>query len=113
MKNSMSWLDIKVWLEEQRHLLEGAFIDNVFVLNNSIVLRLRRRDLHGHLWLIIEPGRRISITYAQIKPPDSHSSGKQQMWRRMVRDCVIQSVEQLDLERVVFFNLKCGNEIRS
>jgi len=108
----MSWLDIKVWLEEQRHLLEGAFIDNVFVLNNSIVLRLRRRDLHGHLWLIIEPGRRISITYAQIKPPDSHSSGKQQMWRRMVRDCVIQSVEQLDLERVVFFNLKCGNEIR-
>ena len=108
----MSWLDIKVWLEEQRHLLEGAFVDNVFVMNNAIVLRLRCRSLHSHPWLIIEPGRRISITYAQIKPQDSHLSGKQQMWRRMVRDCVIQSVEQLDLERVVFFNLRCGNEIR-
>ena len=112
LKNSMSWLDIRVWLEEQRHLLEGAFVDNVYVLNNAIVLKLRCRGLHSYAWLVIEPGRRISVSSAQIKPLNSHLSGRQQMWRRMVRDCVIQSVEQLDLERVVFFNLRCGNEVR-
>ncbi len=105
----MSWLDIKVWLEEQKQFLEGSYVDNVYVADSLIVLKLRAKALPSYVWLVIEPGRRISITRTEMKFVGSGSSGKQQIWRRIVRDCLIVSIEQLDLERVVLFRLRCGS----
>ncbi len=108
----MSWLDIKVWLEEQKRFLEGSYIDNIYVADSLIVLKLRAKALPSYVWLVIEPGRRISITRTEMKFVSSGSSGKQQIWRRMVRNCIIVGVEQLDLERVVLFGLRCGSTER-
>ncbi len=109
VKNSMSWLDIKVWIEEQRKVLEGSIIDNVYVLDKVIALKLRCLDGVDRI-LVLEPGKRISFTRRTIKSEEI--SGKQLMWRRLLRNCRVERVRQREYEREIYIDLRCGSEAR-
>jgi len=106
-KKSMSWLDISVWLNEQRSNIVGSFIDNVYMYSKKlVVLRLKKSGKQiNHL--IVEPGKRISLTDMQVSL--SVLKGVMDIWRRHVRDCRVADISQYDKERVVIFTLRCGN----
>ena len=113
MKTSMTSLDIKVWIAENGELLEGAYIDNVYIVKeNTLLLKLRTCQAQ-HLYLILEAGRRISFVKGMegVKTISSeHYSSIQTLWRSLVRDCRVEKVEQLDYERIVFIHIKCGSK---
>ena len=109
MKSSMSWLDIKVWIGENESLITGSYIDNVYLLEGYLVLRLRHS--RGIENLLIEPGKRINFTKSEIKSLAQPSS-KQTLWRTLLRECRIVGVSQLGYERVIEFRLRCGSEER-
>jgi len=105
----MSWLDISVWLTEQKQLLEGAFIDNVYIYSRElVVLRLRKSGLQGHYYLVIEPGKRVSVTATELR--FAVSEGLTSLWRAHIRDCKVLKVSQYDKERIIIFELLCGAE---
>jgi len=109
LKSSMSWLDIKVWIEECRPRLVGSYIDNVYLLDNIIVLRLRTSK--GIETLVLEPSKRINITSSDIRRLAKPTS-RQSLWRSLLRECRIIGIRQLGLERVIELHLRCGSEER-
>jgi predicted ribosome quality control (RQC) complex YloA/Tae2 family protein len=110
-KKSMSWIDISVWLNEQKKLLVDSYIDNVFVYSKELmVLRLRKRGEDKQFFLIIEPGKRVSIIFSQLSLEPHRNLTE--LWRRHVRDCRVAGVEQYDKERLIVMDLKCGAEER-
>ncbi len=109
MKKSMSWIDIRVWIEEQRRFLEGSYVDNLYLVGNTIVLRLRCID-GEYRELVAEPGRRICFTKRRVR--GESMDPRQQQWRSLVRSCRVVGVEQLGEERVVFLKLRCGEALR-
>ena len=109
MKKSMSWIDIRVWIEEQRKFVEGSYVDNLYLVGNTIVLRLRCPD-GEYRELIVEPGKRMCFTKRRLR--GEALDPRQRLWRSLVRGCRVVGVEQLSEERIVFLRLKCGNEFR-
>ncbi len=109
MKKSMSWVDIRVWIEEQRDRLIDSIVDNLYLVNDVVILRLRCRD-GTYKELVLEPGKRICFTKRRIRP--SEAIPKQTQWRSLIRGCRIVDVKQLGVERVVIVELKCGAEAR-
>uniref|UniRef100_A0A7J2T9N5 Fibronectin-binding domain-containing protein n=1 Tax=Ignisphaera aggregans TaxID=334771 RepID=A0A7J2T9N5_9CREN len=108
-KKSMSWLDISVWLNEQKSLLIGAFVDNVYIYSKNLaVLRLRKSGEQPYRYLIIEPGKRISLTTFQLNL--NILKGLTDTWRRHIRDCKVSQASQYNRERLVILTLTCGNE---
>ncbi|MDK6028249.1 ribosome rescue protein RqcH [Ignisphaera sp. 4213-co] len=105
-KNSMSWLDISVWINEQRKYVENSFIDNVYIYSkNLVVLKLRKSGENRPLYLVIEPGKRVSLSESGIDV--EYSKNLSITWRSHIRDCRINSIEQYDRERIIMFKLSC------
>jgi len=108
-KKSMSWLDISVWLKEQGSFLVGTFIDNVYIHSKSLaLLRLKKSGDRIYRYLIIEPGKRVSLLDTQINL--SVSKALTEVWRKHVKNCKIVNVNQYDRERIIIFTLMCGGE---
>ncbi len=107
-KNSMSWIDIKVWLKEQRDNILRSYIDNVYYIEKTLVMRIKNSSRNIDSWLIIEPGKRINFLSTGIKPVTSEDS-KTSLWRRNLKDCRIDDIEQYDNERIVLIHLFCRN----
>ncbi len=112
MKTSMNWLDLKVWLKEQKEVIVSSYIDNVYLINEKLLLKLRKIGSATPLWLLIDPGCRISLTTVHGIKEFSEASGKQTLWRKLLRDCRIEDLEQLDSERILFIVLRCGSTRR-
>ncbi len=108
MKKSMSWVDIRVWIAEQGSSLASSFVDNLYLVGEAIVLRLRCRD-GQYRELVIEPGKRISFTKRKLR---AEPTPAQTHWRNLVRGCRVLGVEQLGEERVVILRLRCGDKQR-
>ncbi|MEM0026752.1 MAG: ribosome rescue protein RqcH [Ignisphaera sp.] len=110
-KNSMSWLDISVWINEQKSRIENAYIDNIYIYSKNLaILKLRRGGEIKPWYLIIEPGKRISLSDSKVDV--DHSKNLTSVWRTHIRDCKIISVDQHDRERIIVMKIACGEEER-
>ena len=67
-------------------------------------IRLRSGDVIN---LIVEPSRRIHLSSAHVRGT-GEVPGKLRNLRSLIRNCIVECIEQLDLERVVTFKLRCG-----
>lgn len=105
----MSWLDISVWINEQKSHVENSYIDNVYIYSKNLaILKLRKGGEVRPHYLIIEPGKRISLSDSKIDI--DHSKNLTSLWRSHIRDCKIASVDQHDRERIVVMKIVCGDE---
>lgn len=111
MKSSMANIDIYAWVLESSTQLLNAKISNIYVpRENLYILKLIMRN-GITIYLAIEPGKRIHITKMHIRGTGL-ISGKLQFIRKLLRNCSIESVKQVEFERIVSMELRCGNERR-
>ncbi len=110
-KNSMSWLDIKVWLQEVTKKLVGSYIDDVYILDQLLIFKLKSVSHSEEFLLIIEPGRRISISQLKLRLKEGYVKSSS-VWRGSLKNCNIISIEQFNYERIIFINLKCRGETK-
>jgi len=94
-----------VWISEQREAVVGSYVDNVYLVGETVVLRLRCRD-GSYRELVLEPSKRISFTKRKIRPQQPTQA--QTLWRSLLRNCRVSEIRQLGEERVVFVELSCG-----
>ncbi len=108
MKKSMTNVDVLAWITETAERLVGARIVNIYMPRSDLyVFKIRLRD--GEVTnLVIEPGRRIHLSSIHVRGT-GEVPGKLRNLRSLIRNCIIECVEQLDLERVIIFKIKCGN----
>jgi predicted ribosome quality control (RQC) complex YloA/Tae2 family protein len=109
MKDAMSNVDIRLVLPEIKKVAEEAFVKNVYQYGDVFVLKLYKPGV-GTTQLLIEPGRRIHLTeYRRVAPrfPPKFCT----VLRKYLRDRVISSVEQYDLDRIVM--IEVGDEENS
>ncbi|TFG12542.1 fibronectin-binding domain-containing protein [Candidatus Thorarchaeota archaeon] len=103
MKDTMSNVDIRLILPEIKEVAEGAFIKNIYQYGDVFVLKLYKPGI-GTTQLLIEPGKRIHLTdYRRVAPrfPSKFCS----VLRKYLRDRVISSFEQYDLDRIVIIEV--------
>ena len=110
MKNSMSVLDIYVWIAKWGKSYVGCFVNNVYLADSSgIILKLNCKGLVEKPLIIAEASRRIHTTSHVIS-----EKGKQtpflQVLRKRLRNTVLTSIEQLGWERVVKMTFERGKE---
>jgi len=110
-KNSMSWLDIKVWLQEEKEKILNAYIDEIYIIDNLIILKLKNVKYSKEFLLIIEPGKRINTSELKIRFKDEYIKSSS-LWKSILKNCNITDIEQYDNERILFMNLKCYEKNR-
>lgn len=110
-KNSMSWLDIKVWLREVAERLVGSYIDDVYIVDKLFIFKLKNTRYSEEFLLIVEPGRRINVSRLALQLKNGYVKSSS-VWRRGLKNCNITGIEQLDYERVILIDLKCRGEVR-
>lgn len=98
MKLSMSSLDTMVCARELKNTTD-FLVDNVYELDGRIIIRLRsekgeRRDL------VVELGRRVSLTERVYKAPKQPSSFAM-LLRKHLENLRLSGVEQPDFERIL------------
>lgn len=112
-KLSMSWLDLKIWLEEQRDVLIHSYIDNLHYIKDRYILLLKLyNNIKGVVyWLIVEPSKRISIVSSDLRFGDIEDVS-QKIWRTLLKNCIITNVHQVPCERILFIELNCRSTVR-
>jgi len=107
----MSWLDIKVWLQEEKEKILNAYIDEIYIIDNLIVLKLKNVKYSKEFLLIIEPGKRINTSELKIRFKDEYIKSSS-LWKGILKNCNITDIEQYDNERILFMKLKCYEKNR-
>ncbi|WP_338599826.1 ribosome rescue protein RqcH [Sulfolobus tengchongensis] len=103
-KTSMTYFDLIAWVTENKKIIEGCIIDNVFLVQNSENTYIFKLHCSGRDQdLIIEPGKRINLTkynYPKISSP------KITILRELVREDIITDIHIIDKERIVVLELR-------
>jgi len=105
MKTSLNALDLLALSTELQSLLSGAYVDNIYHLNDTVVFRFRRHD-GEKMDLRIDIGKWIRITSYVFEPPKEVST-----WCKIMRNKLVslnvKTVSQPSFDRlleVVFSN---------
>ncbi|MEM1644843.1 MAG: ribosome rescue protein RqcH [Ignisphaera sp.] len=108
----MSWLDLKVWLEEQKNLIEHSFIDNLYYIKDgpALLLKMYNSIKGATFWLIIEPSKRISLTFSDLRMEEIDEK-VQRIWRTLIKDCYVSSLNQIPCERILYIDVNCRNNV--
>ncbi|MBS7248082.1 MAG: NFACT family protein [Candidatus Freyarchaeota archaeon] len=99
---AMSSLDIAAIVSELNRMLVGGRIRNVYQINRIFIFRVRTSN--EDFQLLVEPGRRIHLTwYERVKPrfPPPFCM----TLRKHLKHGRILSVQQYDFDRVVMLNV--------
>lgn len=112
-KTSMSWLDLKLWLQEQKNLIEKSYIDNLYYIKGEPALLMRLyNSLKGvFFWLIAEPSKRVSIAFSDLKLNELNEK-PQKIWRALLRDCFIHNLYQAPCERILYIDVECEDSLK-
>uniref|UniRef100_A0A7C2V926 Fibronectin-binding domain-containing protein n=1 Tax=Ignisphaera aggregans TaxID=334771 RepID=A0A7C2V926_9CREN len=112
-KNSMSWLDLKIWLKEQHELLEHSYVDNLYYIDlGPIIIMKMYNSLKGFsYWFIIEPSKRVSISFTDLKP-EKIDTKVQAVWRALLKNCLVMNVTQIPCERILSLTVDCRGSLR-
>ena len=105
-KNSMTSSDITLILNEFKNHIENYSIDNVYELNDIVVLRVKgfAKEFQRQASIVIEPGKRIHISDYQRSFPEVPSD-KNLTFRKFLKKGKISSCYQLGSERIVVFEV--------
>ena len=102
MKTSFTTLDISCIVNEIRPLLVNAWINNIYEINDLLLLRFRKEGTTREL--LIEPGKRVHITkYLRKKP--RMPSNKIQAMRKHLKDKKILDIYQHELDRIIVLEI--------
>lgn len=112
-KNSMSWVDLKIWLREQKEILEKSYIDNLYYIKpiSILIIKLYNSTKNLYYWLIIEPSKRVSISFSDLKI-DEFDEKNQRIWRSLLKNCRIRELRQIPCERVLYIEVECKDKLR-
>ncbi|WP_240938909.1 Rqc2 family fibronectin-binding protein [Metallosphaera hakonensis] len=101
-KLSMSYVDLIAWLAENRKRLEGCRIDNIFSTAKTGLFIFVIHCANGDQQLIIEPGKRVHFTRFNR---ERQLNSKAKMLRELIRGQLIKSVNLIEGERILKFQL--------
>ncbi len=109
LKKIMSWIDIKVWINEQRELIRNSYIDNIFSIQDGLILRLKK-PAYGNLLLIMLAGKAILCSkkldfFSRLSKTNNIAMG----FRKYIRECRIKDIDQIDNERIIIITIECRN----
>jgi len=101
----MNGVDIAVLLAECREIVEGSYIDNIYMLDGELVFKLKRSGVSREL--IVKPGRALYLTgFEKVKPLKPRSFVM--LLRKHISGLKVIKVEQRGLERIVTVHLLGG-----
>ncbi|KXA90976.1 hypothetical protein AKJ63_02040, partial [candidate division MSBL1 archaeon SCGC-AAA259D18] len=98
MKNKLSSLDIKFCVGELKEIL-GSWTGKIYEIDGTFLFKFeppaeKRKDL------IIEPGRRIHLTFMKHSTPKKPSSFAM-LLRKHLTNSKLTEIKQPDMERIV------------
>ncbi len=109
-KEEMTAFDVRATARELSALLEGARFDKVYrVGKRELKVKVHVPELGTH-FLVIEPGRRVHVTW-RPKPSPKVPDPTAQALRNVLTGDVIESVEQLGFDRILTFSLRSGRKL--
>lgn len=108
MKLCLTSLDILATVKELNNVLISARIENVYQLDNGDFL-FKLHSKETPITLVFTPGMRVNITQFKYPIPEKPSS-KASNLRRLLNDSKIESVGQVDFDRILFLETRSGEE---
>ncbi len=102
-KKNMSNLDLLIISRELNEELEGGFIDNIYEINDSLLL-IKCRTKQGKRNLILDASKRINFTNYSYPIPPSPSQYCSVL-RKYMKGRRILKVYQYGLDRILVFDL--------
>ena len=105
-KSSMTSSDITLILSEFQDKIENYSIDNIYELNDIIVLRLKgfTKEFPRQVSIVIEPGKRIHLSEYQRSFPETPSD-KILTFRKFLKKGKISKCFQFGSDRIVVFKI--------
>jgi len=101
-KNSMSYIDLLAWITENKSIIEGSRIDNVYKISGIQAYLFKLHSKNTDKFLVVEPGKRIHFTkYDREKS----SEGEVRLIRELVKEKIIKSINILGNERIAKIDL--------
>ena len=101
--NGMSNVDIAAIVYELKPILEGAWIRNIYQLNDVFLFKFRS-PTHGNVTLLVELGRRIHLTWYRRPKPRLPSSFCMTL-RKYLRNRRVVGIRQYDFDRLVIIDV--------
>lgn len=98
MKNEMSAIDLGICVKELEGLTD-AWTDKIYEMDGVFLIRLHVSG-EGRRDLIIEPGRRIHLTWMKYHPPEQPTSFVMFL-RKHLGNAQLTKIEQPDFERIL------------
>ncbi|MEM3526056.1 MAG: NFACT family protein, partial [Candidatus Jordarchaeaceae archaeon] len=99
----MSNVDIAAIIHELKPILEGAWIRNIYQINDIFLFKFRTQA-HGNVTLLVELGRRIHITGYQRPKPRLPSNFCMTL-RKYLRNRRVVEIRQYDFDRLVIIDV--------
>lgn len=105
-KSSMTSSDITLILSEFQEKIENYSIDNIYELNDIVVLRLKgfAKDFPRQVSIVIEPGKRIHLSEYQRSFPETPSD-KILTFRKFLKKGKVSKCFQFGSDRIVVFEI--------
>lgn len=105
-KNSMTSSDITLILSEFKDHIENYSIDNIYELNDIVVIRVKgfAKEFQRQASIVIEPGKRIHLSDYQRTFPEIPSD-KILTFRKFLKKGKISRCFQLGSDRIVVFEV--------
>jgi predicted ribosome quality control (RQC) complex YloA/Tae2 family protein len=104
-KKEFTSFDVAVSVHELKDAIADSRVNNIYQLNEKIVvLKLHKTD-KPPLRLVMEAGRRLHLTVYALKPPKVPPVFCMAL-RKHLRGAWVENVEQYDFERVVTIHFK-------
>jgi predicted ribosome quality control (RQC) complex YloA/Tae2 family protein len=108
VKLDLTSLDLSVIVKELNSALISARIDNIYQLEDgSFLIKLHSKS--GQASIIIDLGRRLNITNYKYPIPEKPSSPAATL-RRYLCSTKIESIGQVDLDRIIYMDIFSGQE---
>lgn len=109
IKKSMTTVDVKAWVEENRDLLLGARVQNIYTLTSQKILILKVK-VGEYKYLLIEPGKRINLSRFPLDIPESPDSFSMGL-RKHLREQAIEEIQQVGFDRILKISFKGGHKL--
>lgn len=106
-KSSMTSSDITLILSEFKDYIENYSIDNIYELNDIIVLKVKgfAKEFQRQASIVIEPGKRIHLSEYQRSFPETPSD-KILTFRKFLKKGKITRCYQFGSDRIVVFEVQ-------
>lgn len=101
----MNGIDIAVVLSEVKSLVEGLYVDNIYLVDRALILKLRGGGISREL--VVDADRAVYLTtFEKIKPIKPHQFAM--FLRKYLSGLRVSNVSQRGLERIIEVSFEGG-----